>query len=322
MKMHQSNRLFSLVTLGVLVCILASCASNPRPYEIINNYNKQKYKRVALLVVRVGNYAHLGCPVPITLDTDYSVREPRSNDGFNLTYPGQYTAKVDVSIEDEDRLRQSLPTYPDYPLHGVTVKVKYYKNISPHIYKALSGLLTEKGYQVVNAKEIATSWPKKISEMKVSEIVNELKKNADAVLVMHYADVGYYSVFAGGNTSVGSYKKFETYTRLFEGFVQLNYTVAMFDVNTKERLMHFRSDNPFLDAIPRVIMQDPGLKGSELMKKIKTEGSLDLGYYSVDLSAAEDEVIALVMRYLCKGNNVQKGDSEWWRWAGLDEMIP
>ncbi len=301
---RRCNGMLRVFLFGFFLFILSSCTTTPT-YELSKNYARDKYKRVALLVVRVGNLSRVGGPVPVALDTDYSVRTPQVGSALL-----QYPAKVDVYIEDEARLRESLPEYPDYPLHGAIEKIKHFKNITPQIYKAVSSLLTEKGYHVVNAKEVAASWRKKISDMKVGEIVDALKKDADAVLVMHYTDVGYYFAFAGG------------YTRIFEGFVQLNYAVAMFDVNTKERLMHFRSDNPFLDAVPRVIMEDPGVNGSELTKKIKTVGSRDLYYYNVDLSAAEDEVIALVMGYLRRGNNVKKGDSERWKWTGLDEVIP
>jgi len=304
MKTFRSTRLFSLVSLGVLVCILASCAPK-KPYEISTSFNKQKCQRIALLVVRVGNLSRVGRPVPVTLDTDYSVRTPQVGSTFL-----QYPAKVDVYIEDEARLRQSLPAYPEYTLHGLTEKIRYYKNITPQMYKAVSGLLTEKGYHVVNVKEIAASWPNKISEMKVGEIVDALKKDADAVLIMHYADVGYYYGSAGG------------FSNESKGFVELEYDVAMFDANTKERVVHYKSSNP---RITKVIEEDPEIKNNpELAKKIKTEGEAGVSYsrHSVSLSFTDDEMIGIVMRYLSKGNNVKIGDSERWRWTGLDEVIP
>ncbi|HWR72073.1 MAG TPA: hypothetical protein VN604_02780 [Nitrospirota bacterium] len=307
MRAIRGNRSFSLVTLGLLVFILLSCAPKKPPYEISNNYSKQNYKRVALLVVRVGNLSRVGCPVPVTLDTDYSVRTPQVGSTFL-----QYPAKVDVYIEDEDRLRQSLPAYPDYPMHGFTEKVKYYKNITPQIYKAVSGLLTRKGYQVVNVQEAAASWPKKVSEMKVVEIVDALKKDADAVLVLHYADLGYYYGSAGGVSNE------------IKGFVELNYVAAMFDANTKERLVYYKFDGPYLDTIPRVVSQDPFIKGDpELAKKVKIEGKRGYSYrYAASLSFTEDEIIDFVMRYLCKGVAIGETEESSWKWVGLDEIIP
>ncbi len=306
MNRNRFNRLLKLFFLGVFLFILSSCATTTN-YEISKNYSKEKYKRIALLVVRVGNLTHNGCPVPIILDTDYSIRTPQVGSTFL-----QYPAKVDVYIEDEDRLRESLPAYPNYTLHGLTVKVKYFKNITPQIYKTVSGLLAEKGYHVVDVKEVAASWPKKISEMKISEIVEALKKDVDAVLVMHYADIGYYYVWSRDRAPLIDYYAWKCAKLELTGFVKLEYVVSMFDAYTKEKVVHYKSNNPLMAT---AMAEDPEIKNNpELAKKIKTEASCD----RVNHSFTDDEVINFAMRYLSKGIHVKDRVS----WKGLEEVMP
>lgn len=323
MKTIRGVRPFILLFPAILLFILLSCATTSPPYEISKNYQKQKYQRIALLVVRVGNDSHLGCPVPITVNTDYSTRKPKLDSEFNSISPGQYVAKTDVYIEDEDRLRESLPAYPDYAglrpaIRGSWV-AKYYKNITPQIYKAVSDLLVQKGYHVVNVKEAAASFPKKASEMKIGEIVDALKKDVDAVLIIHYADIGYYYYRAGRKITGGSEIE-------MNGFVGLNYVVAMYDAGTKEQLLSFAKImsgyGPPMNL--ETIAWDPDIRNDpERAKKITVEGHSDsLARHSkISHSFSEDEVIGFVMRYLCKGVDIKTGESSW-KWIGLAEIIP
>ena len=71
----------TMIALLSFALALHGCTSSLK-YDVSSHYNKLAYKRVGLLVVRVGNQAGCFPPVPITLQYNYANRHSELPSGF------------------------------------------------------------------------------------------------------------------------------------------------------------------------------------------------------------------------------------------------
>lgn len=313
----QGRGLHSMVSIRLLLffllsSLLAGCSVQKPVISVAEHYSKAKYKKVGVLVNRMGNI-EFGFPVPITLEMDYANRVPCIS-GYGSEIPD-----VNVYIEDEDRLRESIPDYPEYKPISRFEYMQYYKNITPQIYDNVTNILSGKGYSLIDVKAMAIGWPQPVSEMTVQAIVERLRGTVDILFVLHYMDRGPFKW-----DDIRSQKE-------ASGFVGLVYTVSMFDTQTLERVLLVESESI---APYEAIIGDPSLRADpEISKKIqqtKANNFTGRGLYrtwgSVTLAMSEDEIIDLVMNYMRYGLVYDHfyDISAWVKTTinGLEEIIP
>ena len=293
---------------SVIVCILILCISGcalevyePHVYLVSPAYDKTKYQRIGVIVNRMGNIQDdFGYIMPADLDTDYSVRTP---------IPYEYGSEAkprDVYIGDIRRIRESLPNYPEYEAESRFEYIKYYKDITPQIYENVRQTLIQKGYSVIDIKKAEKEWAKPISEIKIRQIVEQLKGVVDVLFVMHYMDRGPY---VWDNVARRSD---------FTGFTQLKYTISMFDIVNKERVLFLEYEE--ISPI-QAITGDPEIQRDQKLKtKAVRSGT------SYHLKFREDEIINLVMKYMRQGlvynHYSELRNYETVRIKGLNELIP
>lgn len=306
--------LFTAVFVGLLLT-MNGCAGF-RSYEVSKNFNKDQHRRVGLLVTRVGNDA-FSVVAPITLQTDYSRRVPKTQSTMGLSEDS-----VDVYIEDENRLRESIPSYPKFnsaPLANIgslrEQSEEYFRNITPELYTAIAEVFSEKGYEVVDVRKFANTWEKPLSEMTVGQIATHLANKADSLAVFHYTDVAntFLSYIPPGGGR---------HTESNKGFAAISYTLSMFDTNTKEELVFFRVVWPYyiqkVAASDQNILNDPRYQGRIEVKEDSHNASLWKTSTSViNNNLTDDELLQIALNYICHG--VTFVGSEW---RGLDTVIP
>jgi hypothetical protein len=284
-----------------VLTLLTSCAIQEPISYVDTQYNKNMYKRVAILVNRMGNIKYQ-FPIPITLETDYANRVPRPSDSAK-GFPG-----LNVCIEDQNRINESIPSYPHYKPYSYIFKyIKYYKNITSQITYNVIKTLSDKGYHTIEVKELAKDWPQPILEMTVQDIIINLKGKADILFVLHYTDKGSFKV--------------DTISTRREcvGFTELCYTVSIFDIQNAKRVLFEELNviNP-LEAI----IGDPALQSdSELKQKIQIRSYRENS--SVEMFLSDDEFIDLTMKYMRKGLVYEHYiSSQTVTIKGLEEIIP
>ena len=287
-----------------LVFSLMGCATT---HKTSSHIDKTRYKRVGVLVTRMGNEVYSGVS-PIILQTNYTNRR-------SVTQPYLALSEkfVDVYIEEEGRLKESIPNYPKYkssagenigPLYKASQY--YFKNITPQLFAHVSQLLTEKGYEVVNLRQVSKDWNKPISEMTVDEIIEKSRGVVDAIFIFHYMDVG--DSFQSLNAVSTSYVQ-------TKGFGFLSYTVAMFDVATKERILSFRPAWPY--RISAVLVNDPEILADPALKqKVSNVGGLEKTTFS------DEEIVERVAKYICYGVKWKSSDGNQQEWKGLNVIVP
>ena len=267
------------IVLCILILFLFGCAFEeikPPVYFTSPNYDKTQYQRVGIIVNRMGNIQdNTGYITPADLDTDYSIR---------TSIPYEYDSKNgprDVYIGSIERIKESLPNYPEYEPESRFKYIRYYKDITQQIYENISRTLTQKGYSVIDFSKAEKEWEKPVSEMKIRTILEKLKGDVDALLVMHYMDRGSYL-----------WDSIALRTE-FSGFTQLKYTISMFDVASMERVifLEYEEVSPF-----QAITGDPEIQSDQ---KLKTKALRAGNTYHLDLN--EDEIINLVMKYMRQG---------------------
>lgn len=298
-----------LIIILLIIFWFAACSTLTNPYVISESFIKSNYKRVGLLVTRMG-YPKLALS-PITLNTDYSIRIPKTD--INI-YPYPPKEQIDVYIEDESRLRESLPNYPYFEKTRLE-KAKYYRNITPQLFQNVQYVMEKKGYQVLDVVEFSKKWPKPISEMTIDEILSSLSGIVDALFVVHYIDQGdrEYDDLA--------------HKAKFSGFTHLHYTVSMFSASTKERILYFHED---CGQIHQAIANDPDIKNDpENRDRIKyNKGTSFPGtkyYNSLELDFSDEEIIKYVMKLMRTGTTfrVYSGDLSFVaEWKSLESLIP
>jgi hypothetical protein len=121
------------------------------------------------------------------------------------------------------------------------------------------------------------------------------------------------------------------------GLSRIFYTVSMFDVATKERLLFFRPQHP--TGIARAIANDPSLQNDPLCKGGTSvhDSSMQDGksVSSIRYSLTQDEVVDLASKYICNGIKIKypmktkaagtkySKDTELLiEWRGLNTLIP
>lgn len=297
------------------IAVLASfpivgCATLESGIVVSDNFDKDRYRRVGVLVNRMGNVESWTESTPITLQTDYSNRI--SKPWHSSKEPNQ-----DVLIETDVRLREVIPNYPDYKPLARFVYQRYYGNITTYIMKNVSEILEEKGYQAIDVRKIASTW----SEMSVAGIINGLANTCDALFILHYKDFG-----------PNKYNDIRLQSS-WTGFTGLSYTVSMFDIKTRERIIFF--DN-FRISPYHAILSDPEIiTNPDLSKKVKRNsnpghftGGLTRSNWSIDLDFSEKEIIRFVMKYMRRGivyhHYYGPGASDYWTITidGLEQIIP
>ena len=280
-----------MLLLAVLVSLLSmiGCASNAaeRNYGVSPRYAQARPGRVAVLVTRVGN-ERLHPMTEITGDFDYARTE---------------TGEIDVYVEEEKRLRTSIPDYPLLPCHvdlllnNCAARQEMFANITPRLQATVESVLAARGFQVQNLRAIAGAWPNKLSSMKIRDIVAHARASADAVFVFHYRD---YGGFAAGTRALG--------TAIGEGFTGLAYEGALFDTATGERLLAF-GDRRF--NVVLALASDPSLKGRVVKK----------GDSVTEVNIPLDEVVERALIYLRDGTTYQTDSGEQ-KVDGLVKLIP
>lgn len=312
-----ASRYRTLLLWSIGLFLLCSCAAHERIIYVSDNYNKAKYKRIGVLVVRTGNVESWSGAPPITLETDYARRVSRP-------WKSESEPSINVFIENEVRLLESIPNYPHFKPLGRFVYQKYYGNISPQIRRNVLEILKNKGYSTVDVAEFSKSWSRPYSEMTVADILESLKDKCEALFILHYVDFGPYE-----------YDDIRSQSKC-EGFSSLAYTVSMFDIATRERIVFvddMRITPYYAIAGDPEIMSNPKTADKVVKKSYKspqyyTGGSIYRQGASISLSFTEEEIIALVMKYIRKGIEYKyfydSGDSDYMDVSirGLEHIIP
>ena len=133
--------------------------------QVSPNFDKNKFKRVGLLVCRVGSF-HSGVIAPIVLETDYSNRIPKRELSAGMLYLKEHK---DVYIETDSRVKESFPDYPR--IRNAYMRETFFKNITPDIYRVVEACLSSKRYLVTDVAGASRAWNKPLSEMAVAEIM-------------------------------------------------------------------------------------------------------------------------------------------------------
>jgi hypothetical protein len=312
-RMLKTCRPF-LIFIAIITLIVLSNGLAVAKSPLSKNFVKDKYPRIAILVCRMGG-AGYSLPSPITLKTNYANRiaKPQSAASFKAD-------KVDVYIDDEQRLKESIPDYPRLAVTKVPkYEAQYFRNITPQIYQTVNTVITGKGYQATDLRQASTGWETPFSEMTVNDICTRLKGMADALLVLHYTDCG--------DSSIDTVKM----VRVQKGFSSMFYRVAMFDVQSGERLLDY--EVTFGMNVQSLMLKDPQMKEKDRIEtisdakpgvtfergfSIKERGLLLLSETTANVfHFTDDEIVQYAMDYLRNG---YKDDI--WDITGLEKLIP
>ncbi len=283
-------------------------------YELSKTFDKTKFKRVGLLVLRMGNINE-GFLAPITTMTDYSIRTPKREIGM-------VTMKewVDVYIDDDRRLTESFPNYP-YIRSGQDGWSKFYRNISTEVFEVVKDVLVEKDYQVSDIKQLSRSWSKPLSEMTINDILRSSQQDFDALFVLHYIDVGEYFIRGMPQPEAG--------------FTELWYTIAMFDTKHGERVLNFRQGNFGLSQNFLLAMRNDPKISSDPVARSKI--TIDRSIYRppflaergrtkstfVKSSFTSEEILGFVLQYVKDGCKFEFDITDTTEnWTGLRKLIP
>jgi len=298
-KIHFLNLLSIFIGFSLISSCLVGCTALSH-YKISQDFEKSKYKRIGLLVCRMGN-KHEGVLAPITLKTDYSNRIYKRELSAGMLYMKDHK---DIYIDDNERL---LEGFPDYPVFRCNVTSdsskqckKFYNNITPYIYKNLEEVLNDKGYEVIDIKKITKTWNPPFSEMNIQNIINNIGSNIDALLVFHYFDVENNGMIS-----------------------DLWYKLSMFDVLSKESVIDFQSF--YFDGIVSALYYDKEMPHGkiEVIAKERYQFASGGGWVTTAtdikllIHLSEEELIEYVMKYLRYGFKSHSSSDK-----GLEEIIP
>jgi len=200
-------------------------------------------KKVAVLVVRVGNLQAFSPMTQISLKTDYSVRTPKLG--------------TDVFIDNEERLAESVPTYPKYTGCTQGYMIEYFKNITAEVFEGIKMCFEQKFYEVVDFKQLSNSWDKPYSEMTVKEIITSLSDKVDFLFVFHYMDLG--------NSSINS--KIYKVKAKNSGFTSTVFAYTLFDVVKQKKVFSYSPMIGFA-VTPSIIYNPEIMDNPDLRKRI------------------------------------------------------
>lgn len=269
------------------LCYFPGCASLKR-YERSDDFDKSKYKRVGLLVNRMGN-KHEGVMAPITIATNYSNRIPKRELSSGMLYMKEHK---DVYIEDDKRLLETFSNYPCFRYDQRRECVRFYNNITPKIYANIESILDDKAYEVVDVRKIAETWNHPISEMNIEKIISGVENKVDALLVFHYFDVERSGILSG-----------------------LWYTLSTFDVDSRKRILFFKSF--YSGDIERLLHHDPEVPKENIVEVQDVYGITVTKTIGVKINLSEKEIIDYHMKYMRCGFNSSKV-----KIRGLESVIP
>ncbi len=288
----SNNKIIVISVLTALIVTLIGCGSL-KFHEVSKNYNDTKYHKVAILITRMGHF-YPGLLDRISVSTDYSIWQPK------YAYNPISSGFTDVYIESEQRLHKSLPGYPHYR-ERFGHAASYYGNITTPIKNTVIDFYRNRGKKVYDIQERAEKWEPDLSALKVSDILAKLQGVADILFILHYMDVGHYSVKGGDIKS-------ETSGRFLN---HLYNSIAIFDIDTGERIL-FRDGGlaSRISVIDRLVRDQQLLNNPKYKNRIKYEKSKSPSgmfskiseNFSTDLSS--DEVVDIAMTYLEKDLNI------------------
>jgi hypothetical protein len=293
-----------VVVMGLGLALLGpALAKNP---DISPKLTREGARRLGLLVVRVGNQIMAG-PAEISLKTDYANRVPK-------------LSKADIYGEDEARLREAIPSYPAYkPSRVPHMEDHYFRNITAPLRDGLRQALTDKGYEVVDVAAAAAGWPRPLAEMNLAAVCAAVADRCDALLVVHYMDLG------------DSFYDAVNVRRETHGFSGFAVAVAVFDPRTTERLLKYQGSIGVIDALAA----DPAIQGDPERKdkvSITESRGTSLGIFRgaradriLRYTLDDEEVIGRVVGYACRGYTytVDVGGSDMKiRLWGIAELMP
>jgi hypothetical protein len=239
----------------------------------------QQKKRVAILIVRVGNVQAFSPMSSISIKkTDYSLRKP----GLGK----------DVFIETDKRLMEVIPDYPKFPGYNSNYKVEFFKNISSEITGIVKKTYLDKGYDVVDLKKMSESWDKPYSEMSLGEIITTLKPNVDFLFILHYMDIGNSSVISPVYEIKASNSR----------FTSLLYTCTMLDIQKEKKIFSYTPITG-LAVIPSLVYNPDIMISEDLRPRIKVQctkrGSNNYSFVTHDFS--DEELISILLGIIING---------------------
>jgi hypothetical protein len=166
-------------------------------------------------------------------------------------------------------------------------------------------MLRGRGFEVLNVHQVARAWPRALSEMTVADVMNALGGSADAILVLHYRDIADYTYDSIRNR------------RTDKGFANISYTFAAFEIPIQRRILSAKEDGA---RVLSVVPFDPVIAGRpDLRSKIRIERVGE--NQTVELALAEDEIIALAVKYIVKGVTFVDPVLGEVVWRGLAELL-
>jgi hypothetical protein len=304
------------------IFLLVGCVSAPQQnkaawnqkYEAAADLNLKAYKKIGMVVARVGNLTILGCPAHITLETDYANTKAETVVHMLFDF-----ASKDVCIEKEERIKAAFPHYPYWEMwHNKLRWEKYYKNLTPLMEQTVSESLSQTGFEVMNLKQAFQAKSLDSLEMKVKDIVAAAQDLCDAVLLFNYTEMGdNYSdttlMLATGYGSEGGYKG-------GRGLKFLMYSFALFDVQKSQRVLSVWSNGVL---VPQMLQYDPDIQNDpRLAGRIKSTSKSGSNYKSesVEYTFTEEEILAFTMKALRRGYRYkEKPNQKEEKTMGLDD---
>lgn len=273
--------------------------------QISPNFDKNRLKRIGLLVCRVGSF-HSGVIAPIVLETDYSNRIPKRELSAGMLYLKEHK---DVYIETDSRIKESFPDYPK--IRNAYLRETFFKNITPDVYRVVEACLSSKGYLVTDVMGASSAWNKPLSEMTVAEILSRLKGSVDALFVFHYMDMAVDGMFA-----------------------EIMYNISIFDLSKNERVLYFNSRWPY-PFIIEAIHKDPSVPAGTITKEKVSDSSSDKGKagsprerYVYKHNMSSDEIVGYALKYMRygfppgAGSEFRPGLTTGWLPPSLESLIP
>ncbi len=306
------DRCIKLTMAVLLSLIFAGCIETTPAiyYQVSENYKTTGINKVGILVIRMGNHFPIAT-IPLKPETDFSNRTPEYGWHGAISEDSR-----NIYAENSTRLNESFPFYPkttEKPIRYLTdhYSFQFYKNFSADISAMLSQTFIEKGYEVVDIMEISKSWKKPIAESTIEEIIEQSKSIVDSIAVFQYLDIGNSTSRVG---SVSSERK---------GFIELNYSMFMFDTQTNIEILHYKKD--FYPAAVIALLNDPEIKDNPLfLGKIRkfVKGFGGWNRYFI-INELPDEVITQKLMGYIKNGFLHKDENlRDLNWTGLSAVIP
>ncbi len=260
-----------LISLVVLSFVLLSLSDSGMLWAK-KKISVASYLKIGILVNRMTNKI-VYSPMPkTTLKTDYGIRQPTNN--------------INVYIDHPKRLSESAPDYPRYTGSSVRLALNYYKNFTPVFTKGIKTWFSGKGFNSVDFRKFAGENGINFSEMTVKAILGVSMDQIDALLILHYMDIGNFYVNTQGVKA----------TNL--GLGSVLYSIAMFDVKKQKRLFYYSSMFPL--SIENVFFHDDAIMNNPQLKKKLNIELRDEKVYMTH-SFTDDELSKQLVHYFING---------------------